>query len=374
VLVREHRSATEIWRALENLKVVDGSTSINYTGGTKLMAVHSRALWKEKGGLNRNASYLGADGRLYFDDPAVDPWRSEKLPKLTLVELCKLHFGKEPSAGAEEHGIERRRDFADRIRQFVIDKDWRTYADLMPPVYGDDKGKIDLPEQGLKGLYASWNASNKKNFKSTGVFSAMDLSRLFSALAVPANDLDGLSAWLRGDEYTSASGEKKKKARRDDATWLWGTWLEVWLAEELASARTSAGEPLFDEVHQSVKVGEEPDNFEMDVVAVRGFRVFLFSCTVDSRRELVKSKLFEASNRTARIGGEHARAAMLCLHPRPQEVLQSVREEHWEGYDRLRLFGAPHVLGGAAACELPSGEDSAQDVTLLDGIRSWVEG
>lgn len=368
VLVREHRSATEIRKALENLKVVDGSTSINYTGGTKLMAVHSRAFWKEKGGKERNASYLGADGRLYFDDPVIDPRVGENLPKLTLGDLCKLHFGEPPSSCADEHLEVKRLALSRKIRETIVDKDWKPYVDMLPPLYGDGNGKIDLPERGIKGLYASWNASDEKNFKPKSPFTTMDLSALFSVLRVTASNLDRFSAWLRGEEYTQANNKKQTKARRDDAAWLYGKWLEVWLAGELDRAK------LFDEVHQGVEIGAKPNDCEMDVIGIRGFRVFLFSCTVDSRNDLVKSKLFEAANRTARIGGEHARAAMVCLHPKPDEVLQTVREEHWEGYDRLRLFGAPHVRGEPAACNLPSGGSSAQEVTLLDGIRRWVEG
>lgn len=131
------------------------------------------------------------------------------------------------------------------------------------------------------------------------------------------------------------------------------------------------GKPLFDEVHQNVVIGDKPDDFEMDVVAVRGYRLFLFSCTVDDKNH-VKSKLFEADNRTARIGGEHARAAMVCLHKHPHKVLQTVQAEHWPGYDTLRLFGKPHVEGKEAPCQVIIGSQSPIAVTLQKGIEQWV--
>lgn len=194
---------------------------------------------------------------------------------------------------------------------------------------------------------------------------------LFNTLKVPAaTNIESFSQWF-DDGYSRKNSGEKKTARLKNAQWLWSNWLEVWLADQLTNAKTDDGKSLFHEVSQNVEVGTEPDKFEMDVVAVRGYRVFLFSCTVDSKNH-VKSKLFEAANRTARIGGDHARAGLVSLHERPYEVLQTVREEHWQGYDTLRLFGEPHVKGEQAPCNVEPGTTESRKVTLLEGIRQWV--
>jgi hypothetical protein len=76
VLIREHRSAAGIRKRLEEEKKLSelcAGSNLNYTGGTKLMAVHTHAFWLENGGQKQNASYLAADGRLYFDDPGKKP-------------------------------------------------------------------------------------------------------------------------------------------------------------------------------------------------------------------------------------------------------------------------------------------------------------
>ena len=345
VEIREHRSAARIRARLEGVLSDDcAGSSLNYTGGTKLMAVHTHAFWRENGGQARNASYLSADGRLYFDDPGIDPIREMHLPHLRLDELCSLHFGKTPHKKHDGHEDPIRRELAARIRDFVCRHGYEKYRDLLNPIHHGATVHLEPLFQGME----------------------------VKGLNVNAIDLARFSEWFVGKDYERMVPKEKRKAQDDSRTWLSGGWLEVWFADQLALATTHDDQTLFDEVHQDVVVGQDPDKFQMDVVAVRGYRAFLFSCTVDHAPQLVKSKLFEAANRTDRIGGEHARAAMVCLHEHPHEVLQTVQEEHWPGYDTLRLFGAPHAKGGAAPCRVATGGDRARDVSLLEGIRQWV--
>jgi len=111
---------------------------------------------------------------------------------------------------------------------------------------------------------------------------------------------------------------------------------------------------------------------ELDVVAIKGFRLFVFSCSVDTGKGLLKEKLFEARNRAARLGGEHAKAALVCMSGNPLDILKTVTEEHWEGHDTLRVFGADHVAGRAAPCRRGNDGRPGSDMTLVDGISDWV--
>lgn len=370
--IPDHRSATKIHARLEGLKGSCSSSRLNYTGGTKLMAVHTHGFWTDHGGNPRDASYLGGDGRLYFHDASREPVPERDLPSLNLLELCELHFGRAPHKQADEHLDDKRLALAKKIWHIVCEQGFAVYREYLPPLYAES-GEMNIKGYDLPcPVRVGWNAAKEHNFKERGAFFAVDLARLFQMLEVPATDIDSFGRWWDGAAYERKNSEGKTKARLEYAKWLWGGWLEVWLADRLAQAKDDDGTPLFDEIHQSVWVGTEPDDFEMDVVAVRGYRVFLFSCTVDDKSYLVKSKLFEAANRTDRIAGEHARAAMLCLHQHPQKVLQTVQEEHWPGYDTLRLFGEKHVKGAKAPCRIPTGGKPPRDVTLLDGIRDWV--
>ena len=366
--IKDYQKAGSIYKTLGGITEDWATTSLNYTGGTKLMAVHVYSFWREKSGRPENASYLGSDGRLYFD-AIKEPLQEKQLPKLSLAELCQLHFDKQPKKPGDQHLDEKRLNLAKKILHFICENGFDNYRGYLPPLYCEN-GSAKLDGYNFAApIKCSWNAAKEYNFKKDGAFLKMDLSQLFKNLDVKATNIEEFSGWLDGDSYNRKNSQDKAKTNLDNAKWLYSLWLEVWLADQLYRMTTSDGNKIFDEVHHNVAIGDKPDDFEMDVVAVRGYRLFLFSCTVDDKDYLVKSKLFEANNRTVRIGGEHACAAMVCLHKSPQLVLQTVQAEHWPGYDTLRLFGREHIKGEKAPCQ---GGEQARPVTLLEGIREWV--
>ena len=53
-------------------------------------------------------------------------------------------------------------------------------------------------------------------------------------------------------------------------------------------------------------------NFELDVVAVLGHQIVVVSCTVDRNQEMIKKKGMEAILRARQLGGDEARAIVLC--------------------------------------------------------------
>ena len=53
-------------------------------------------------------------------------------------------------------------------------------------------------------------------------------------------------------------------------------------------------------------------NFELDVVAVLGYQIVVVSCTVDRNQDMIKKKGMEAILRARQLGGDEARAIVLC--------------------------------------------------------------
>lgn len=301
--IKDHQKAKSIYATLGEITEDWPTTSLNYTGGTKLMAVHVYSFWKEKGGRPENASYLGSDGKLYFDNGNFI--QENNLPGLSLDEQCLLHLGKIPHDRSNDHNKPNYLMLAQAIHKLVSKLGWGGYQELI------------------------------KNPATV----------LHERLGVDKSIVDDSN-----DSFVKG-----------------GKWLEVWFAHQLEQIKIE-DKPIFDKIEQNVSVDKNP-NFEMDVVATRGYRVFLFSCTVKKKNDEVKWKFFEASNRTARIGGEHARAAMVCLNEEPQTVLRTVQAEHWPGYDTLRLFGQAHIKGEKAPCQVG---EQARPVTLQEGIQEWV--
>ena len=92
----------------------------------------------------------------------------------------------------------------------------------------------------------------------------------------------------------------------------------------------------------TANIKTEPINFEVDVVAIRGYQMFAISCTTSKEMSLVKSKLFEAYVRARQMGGDEARIALICCSDEPAQVEKQMASElQYEG--RIRVFGQPDL-------------------------------
>ena len=377
VILRDHHSAMSIE---EQLRKTLGSSvaemGLFYTGGTKQMAVHAHAFWRTHGGHPKNGVYLAPDGSLRFDQPGSEPLDTDDV-RLSLEQLVRLHFGDAPMKSSNEHNDQPNRlALAKGLQTLVAKRGGAELQNLGLPLEGrefflrEDNG--DRPSPG-KRLFGHFRAANEKNFKDDAPLATHLLDRLYAALGpvmdASAGTIDIAAAQLYG-ELPSKSKRRTEK-RLETAKWLEGKWVEVWLADLLTRLKDENGQRLFHEVHQNVEVGTSADDFEMDVVAVRGYRTYVFSCTMGRGSSVVKTKLFEAAHRTARIGGDHARAAMVSMSSAPHTVLKTVKEERWAGYDRLRLFGEAHVRGQKAPCNVTQ-RGEGPEVTLSVGIQRWV--
>lgn len=138
-----------------------------------------------------------------------------------------------------------------------------------------------------------------------------------------------------------ASGLKDEKAF---CRWLSGTWLE---SAVLSALQNCSEELELRDCCMNLELqipGENEGGFEFDVVAIRGYQLFAFSCTTvgDSKgsRGLLKHKLFELYIRARQMGGDEACAALVCC----MEQRKADRLEQEVRYDlgsegRIRIFG-----------------------------------
>lgn len=125
-------------------------------------------------------------------------------------------------------------------------------------------------------------------------------------------------------------------------------WMEIWPATFFEQAKDEQGEPLFDEVHQDVRVNDKQgEAFQADVLAVRGYTAYLFSCTASHTSQAVKDKLFEAVVCSAELGGDLARAAVVSLSSNPENAMRLMRmgasEDRSIAASNFRSFGLDHV-------------------------------
>jgi hypothetical protein len=118
------------------------------------------------------------------------------------------------------------------------------------------------------------------------------------------------------------------------------------------------------------KVLEPPENsdlFQFDVVAIRGYQLFAFSCTTESAsqekdtgvrgvfksrlesetggRGLLKHKLFEAYVRAQQMGGDEARVALVCCIAKAEAArLEAEMRRDLRLKGHIRVFGREHLV------------------------------
>jgi hypothetical protein len=89
-----------------------------------------------------------------------------------------------------------------------------------------------------------------------------------------------------------------------------GKWLEDYLYLSLKKIEKEL-RITFTEIRKSVEATYEERKCEIDVIVMKGFQMFLFSCTTSQKIKLVKQKAFEALFRAEQLGGEHARVIIV---------------------------------------------------------------
>lgn len=289
------------------------NAGLNYTGGTKTMATHVHAQWLATlQGKDSFASYLDdRGGHIRFDDGTTQPLQIQ----LNLATLCKLHGLKHKERSTIDGG-----PTADQIVKM---------ADA-----------LTNPPSRAACLYNRLRADGKlisqKDFKDNPL-TQPDLDTL---------GCSSLPAPIPSDGW-------KKDRIECWAKMLASDWLEEYVALlvgglNLSATKVHVGVNAWDEQHEKPPPGG--CNFEVDVLVLRGHRLYAISCTTESaRNDLCKSKLFEVALRARQLGGDLTRFAFVCLLGQNKDgleksdVLEKQARSAWDAPNKPRVFGLSHV-------------------------------
>jgi hypothetical protein len=294
---------------------------LNYTGGTKAMSVHAyRAVehWAREKSIAPVFSYLDARTLEMVFDP-VDAGSSEqrvyigRALELKLTDLLELHgwtLKHEPTctallptaacalarACAEDSGFTAWNQWIDsefrpKCRR-SDNEDWKNKTQLQP---------ISL----LLPISSSLTEV---------------VQSLRSELKMPVGNL--------GLVHEAFEKEPKRLCE-----WLYGKWLEHYVLHALNEL---AIQLCLHECAQNIVPNEV--EFEVDVIALRGYQLFAFSCSTDTKKPLLKLKLFEAYIRARQLGGDEARVALVCCSNDPEGLEHEMRRDV-DPEGRIRVFG-----------------------------------
>ena len=296
---------------------------LNYTGGTKFMAVHTYQAVEEfckKRGRSVVLSYLHASTlELTVESrpgvPAMQQPAAQSVP-LAFEDVFALHGLKRTDADDGEL----------RFPQL---------ARALATMHGSSKG-VDDWKTGMKMLQEqegeSWVLVSQHLYEK-GVSTAV-VDALATCLGMAGNeplDLEGVAQRVG------------LSSRGSLLNWLAWEWLEDWtlvcVRDLVSEPDLGYGSPVKGLKGVVVSGGY---GFQIDVAVMRGYQLFVFSCKATTVRKLAKLGLMEAYARARQMGGEEARAILVTTYDKP-DGLKSEFAGDWGADQRVRVYGCAHL-------------------------------
>jgi Domain of unknown function (DUF1887) len=286
----------KICRKIQSLK--NGKIGLNYTGGTKAMAVHAYRGVLSQSRSDTVFSYL--DPRrleMCIDREDGERIRIKVTPDVLQVDLKKifeLHGWKWGSDPIDEPKLIKA---AKAFAEFHTKEDgviaWRDWCDkILRPVTKDKKYNW-LEEKDLKRI------------EPLSLETVNSQPQIKSAL---------IELVLTGEELSlEVVKEQGLKKLKHVCEWLDGEWLEHYVLQQV---KEISEKWLIHDSATSFWIFTEnnpkENKFQFDVAFMRGYQLFAISCTTDKTKQLCKSKLFEAYIRAQQLGGSESRVALVC--------------------------------------------------------------
>ncbi|WP_063800801.1 PDDEXK family nuclease [Mastigocoleus testarum] len=300
-----------------------GKIGLNYTGGTKAMAVHS---YKTAFANCPDAIFSYLDSRRL--EVCIDKEDSERIRlkikpdtlPVKLEKLFQLHglvLSKKPKKQAKLPKLAvalaelfKQKDQADRWFDWYVNvfcKEARKKK--RNGTWGEWKGqdtlkKLLIPLEKLPPkIIAAFKEEDFLTDDNRLNLSAVKILNLFT-------EIEKFCKWLDGEWLEDYVLEQVIKIAKDNSIYHWGQDFNIPLS------------------------GTEK-GFQFDVAFTRSYRLFAISCTTTSKRPLCKSKLFEAYLRARQMGGDEARIALVCCsddETLKAEILASTND------DKIRVF------------------------------------
>lgn len=139
------------------------------------------------------------------------------------------------------------------------------------------------------------------------------------------------------------------------AQWWKGGWLEDYVLIKLQDAiagRNDTCDAVMG-VHRR-RVDHSDRDFDLDIVVMRRYQLFVFSCIVSGHIQPCKDHLMEAYVRARQAGGDEARVGLVCIYNNAQALQKEIAGDLDAG-GKIRVFGQKDLL------------------SLTDRIREWLD-
>jgi hypothetical protein len=359
---------------------------LNYTGGTKAMAVHAyQALLDPELKLSEEPRFSYLDSRtlkMMFDQKNNQPIPldvpTEKLD-ITGETLFKLHGlywkkGKKPINKPKlvEAAKELLTLYMNDKERNQFDSSWLKWCDkVLTP---------NTQKQNKYGRYVDWkNEEELENVSSLDFNVNLEIDdpekpgkKKHQKIEAPDQIknilIDYLGALSGNLSLTTAKERGSFEKLSHVCEWLSCGWLEHYVLDKIQEI--SHEPPLKDktvkiEINPKItasamsfniidKPDEEWEKFQFDVAFRRSYQLFAISCTTSRTTERCKEKLFEAYIRAKQLGGAEARVALVCFHSKPENIVKTFNSLIED--TKIAVFGHKHLKN------------------LSRNIANWIDG
>ncbi len=297
-----------IHKTLKN--ITSESIGLNYTGGTKAMAVHAYQAVQE---VKANATFSYLDSRrlkMCIDKKGDEPLKFDIPLQLTLKELFKLHNNNYWLENKPPTSHPCLPDVAAKFAEFYNDenlaKQWRNWCD----------NKLHTLTK--NGNF--WKSESELEKIKNQSISLNNLPQVIKNIL--RQELDTSDSEIR----IAVTKEKGFKTLTQVCEWLDGTWLESYVLQQIKDIKEEFNiEESMMSFHIKDSQASWRERFEFDVAFIKGYQLFAISCTTTSSKKLCKQKLFEAHLRARQLGGDEARVALVCLFDKPKWIKDDMR-------------------------------------------------
>ena len=306
--VREQEPVS-IYKRVQHVLDRGGSDEVglNYTGGTKAMAVHAyRAVEAWAALPNRKAIFSYLDARtncMIFDH---SPWAIgvARRVSLRLDDMLKLHGWYPPS---------------ERVQKPILPET----ATAIAAAYAADCGSN-------QPAYAEWKKKLSTSTSEVDWPTGQQLDEVAKALK--------REIWQGEAEKLNlhqASQHLKMSRVKSFCDWLTGKWLDHYVLHVLIDVLC---------LTDSQGISVEQPKFELDAATVVGHHLFAFSCTTQTKKDELKLKLFEAVLRARQLGGDHASVALVTVVDSALALeIQNEARQQIDADERIRVFGCAEL-------------------------------
>lgn len=334
IVLRDANDGEEIARKVgEEVAKKPEGTHLNYTGGTKLMSAYALQAFYAKGGERERASYLDSRQVLIFDRGEPMPLQ-EKGFRIPFESLLRLH-GIQATRRKTVEGSPTIED-AEMIARRVLEESFHRWEETQLL-------------KTLQRVKEEWQEVKwRKELKTTAEasrahFEAETVGLPLSEAKIP------LSSWPQ-EKFQSWSD------------FLGGLWLEDWVEKRLEELQRET--PF--EVRKGLLCQKKASGrtFEVDLVILRGVRLYAISCTTSRDLALCKLKAFEVIERTRQMGGDLATSAVICpLWGSYLDALKADVKDEWGSNNPTKIFGRDDLWAW-------SGFGGKANLTSL---RAWIK-